>query len=199
MLMLNQNHLVIVVLSLLGLVGCFDADRHYAGPQLQVQYDHLMDLAWVHESRHKGVVPIRYKLLGVQGPQSLHLSDDSEMKTVVKFDLIDVPKLEQLNLSAEELEIMRVEAMHQLRNYFGAQKEVVVYVMKRELKHELRYFALDARHPERDLSAVDFLVTRGLAFVNQSVAKLAGMDYLITLEKEAREEDRGFWKNYLHR
>jgi hypothetical protein len=173
--------------------GCFESNGRYAGPNPKATVDHLVDYSLVHSSIHRGVVPVFYTLKGVYGPNKLHVANAAGVSTVLELDMIVFPELEEGPFYKKSHQALEQKSVQFLRNYFGSQKKILIYTMKREIDHEMHYFVLDVKHPERDDSASDYLVTRGLVKVDHEVAKLAGYDYLIDLEKEALHQDIGVW------
>lgn len=174
--------------------GCFEKDGTFTGPNPKEPYDHLVDYKYVHSSRHKGVVPVEYKMKGVYGPDRLHIANDANIGTVLDLEVILFPEFSNESNHAESFRQLKLIAEQHVRNYVGSQQDVIVFTLKRLINHELKYFALDIKNPERDIALSDYLVTRGLVQVDHEVAKLSGMDYLIQLEKEARKQDLGIWK-----
>lgn len=144
-------------------------------------------------SFHKGVIPIEYFFKGVYGPDRIHVANSGEVSAVLKLDLVTFPSLEDGPYHKHEFEVLQRKSEQFLRNYFSSQSKIIVYTMKREIDHKMRYFVLDVRHPERDESAADYLVSRGLIKVDHEVAKLSGYEHLIKLEKEAQMQDLGVW------
>ncbi len=176
------------------MTGCIGSEGGYHGPKLNVVYDHLVDYAWVHESRHKGVNEVGYYFKGVEGPRSIHLANSAGARAVIELDLLKFPSEEDSMLSVEELESIKRESITYIKNYFGTQREVSLYVLKREEERVMKYYSLDLRHPEKDITLADYLVTRGLVLVNAEVAELSGMTYLLGVQKEAEKQEVGLWK-----
>lgn len=184
--------LAVVLVAMLS-QGCFESDGRYAGPNPKAPVDHLVDYSLVHPSFHKGVVPIYYTFKGVYGPNRIHVANKAGVSTVLELDLLVFPGLEDGPYRVKEHQALKQKAEQFLRTYFGSQEKILVFTMKREIDHEMHYYALDIKHPEKAESVSDYMVSRGLAKVNHEVAKLSGYEVLIDLEKEALHQDIGVW------
>lgn len=187
--LLGKLGLVYLVVMAFMMMGC---EKKPGG--LTETFDYMMDYGVVHSAKHKGVVEVSYAFMGVAGPNKVRLKSEHENEGALNLEIYYFPSLEEVKVSESRHQMLYREAVELVREYVAASESVMIKTVKPIKEGQFEYYALDLRHPEKGETLGDFLVSRGLAFVNEELLDIADMHYLKKVQWRARNQKIGLWE-----
>ena len=148
----------------------------------------------------KSINHLDYKLIGTIGPDMIWLENEYNLRVKMGFDLVTFPTNEELKkeflFSKKESNALSNLAIIQLKNYFGSHKIVTLVTLKiASNDNRSKNYLLDVKTKNRDNTLAEIMVSNGLYYVFEDLAKSSSHKHLLKLQAKAQRSRLVIWKN----